>query len=75
MQVCYEQGQYRNECRNHLADHGNHMSWNYAELKEKSGLSDKDLCAAIGWLARENKIEFDDESKDQRIYLNFNPYY
>ena len=51
------------------------MSWNYAELKEKSGLSDKDLCAAIGWLARENKIEFDDESKDQRIYLNFNPYY
>lgn len=34
----------------------------------------KDLCAAIGWLARENKIEFDDESKDQRIYLNFNPY-
>lgn len=52
----------------------NYMSWNYAELKEKSGLSDKDLCAAIGWLARENKIEFDNESKDQRIYLNFNPY-
>lgn len=53
----------------------NHMSWNYAELKEKSGLSDKDLCAAIGWLARENKIEFDNESKNQRIYLNFNPYF
>ncbi|MDB9152935.1 winged helix-turn-helix domain-containing protein [Parabacteroides distasonis] len=53
----------------------NHMSWNYAELKEKSGLSDMDLCAAIGWLARENKIEFDNESKDLRIYLNFNPYF
>lgn len=53
----------------------NNMSWNYAELKEKSGLSDMDLCAAIGWLARENKIEFEDNSKEQRIYLNFNPYF
>ena len=53
----------------------NHMSWNYAELKEKSGLSDMDLCAAIGWLARENKIEFDNGAKEQRIYLNFNPYF
>lgn len=33
-----------------------------------------DLCTAIGWLACENKIEFDDESKDPRIYLNFTPY-
>lgn len=53
----------------------NHMSWNYAELKEKSRLSDMDLCMAIGWLARENKIEFGNESKDLRIYLNFNPYF
>lgn len=53
----------------------NHRSWSYAELKEKSGLSDNDLYAAIGWLARENKIEFDNDSKEHRVYLNFNPYF
>lgn len=53
----------------------NNMSWNYKELKEKSSLSDKDLWAALGWLARENKIEFDTNSREERVYLNFNPYF
>lgn len=53
----------------------NNMSWNYKELKEKSNLSDKDLWAALGWLARENKIEFDTNSREERVYLNFNPYF
>ena len=52
----------------------NNMSWDYNELKEESHLSDKNLCAALGWLARENKIEFDTSAKNERIFLNFNPY-
>ena len=36
--------------------------WKYEELKSATNLSDRDLNAAIGWLARENKIEFDTES-------------
>lgn len=30
--------------------------WSYCDLKRASELSDRDLNAAIGWLARENKI-------------------
>lgn len=48
----------------------NRYLWTYAELKEKSGLSDWDLLTAIGWLARENQIEFDDTATEQRFYLN-----
>lgn len=53
----------------------NNMSWNYKDLKDRSNLSDKDLWAALGWLARENKIEFDTNSKEEKVYLNFNPYF
>lgn len=53
----------------------NNMSWNYKELKDRSNLSDKDLWAALGWLAHENKIEFDKNSKEEKVYLNFNPYF
>ena len=46
----------------------------YKELKKASGLSDRDLNAAIGWLARENKIEFatnpDDDSDLFFVELN-----
>ena len=34
----------------------NNRCWEYNELKAASGLPDRDLNAAIGWLARENKI-------------------
>lgn len=51
------------------------MSWYYRDLKEKSNLSDKDLWASLGWLARENKIEFETNSTEEKIYLNFNPYF
>lgn len=44
--------------------------WAVEELKEQTGLSDKDLWAAIGWLARENQIEFDSSMDEDRIYLN-----
>lgn len=33
--------------------------WSFEALKKESLLSDADLWLAIGWLARENKIEID----------------
>jgi hypothetical protein len=36
-----------------------------SELKKKTKLSDRDLFLALGWLAREGKVGFD--QKDQRI--------
>ena len=39
----------------------NNKRWSYSELKEAVGLSDRDLNAAIGWLAREDKIDFETE--------------
>lgn len=45
-------------------------SWTLGELKEQTGLTDVELWAAIGWLARENQIEFDSSDEVERIYLN-----
>ncbi len=45
-------------------------SWTYEELKEETGLNDQELLTAIGWLARENQIEFDSSTGEDRIYLN-----
>ena len=38
--------------------------WSYCDLKRASELSDRDLNAAIGWLARENKIDFECSNGD-----------
>ncbi len=46
--------------------------WSYGSLKRKSGLKDKDLGAALGWLARENKIEFEQEEEELYLYLCVN---
>ncbi len=45
-------------------------SWTFEELKEQTELSDAELWTAIGWLARENQIEFDSSAEEERIYLN-----
>lgn len=45
-------------------------SWTFEELKEQTELSDVELWTAIGWLARENQIEFDSSAEEERIYLN-----
>ena len=50
-----------------LLDHN--RKWEYNELKEATGLSDRDLNAAIGWLAREDKIQFETSNKDGHDYL------
>lgn len=48
--------------------------WSYGSLKKKSGLKDKDLGAALGWLAREDKIEFEQEEDELYIFLCVNVY-
>lgn len=43
--------------------------WNYEDLKAASGLSDRDLNAAIGWLAREDKIFFESDQEQGKDFL------
>ena len=50
--------------------------WEYEKLKEASGLSDRDLNSAIGWLAREDKVYFEtDKNSTEFLYLSVNVYY
>lgn len=48
--------------------------WSYGSLKRKSGLKDKELGAALGWLAREGKIEFEQEEEELYLFLCVNVY-
>ena len=34
--------------------------WDYQEIKKETGLSDRDINTAIGWLAREGKLTIDE---------------
>lgn len=52
----------------------NNAHWSYEQLKTASGLSDRDLNAAIGWLARENKIDFDINKENGTLFLSVNVY-
>lgn len=46
-----------------------HRKWEYAEVKAATGLADRDMNAAIGWLAREGKIQFDTAQVGDKQYL------
>ena len=48
--------------------------WSYNDLKQKSGLNDLELGVAIGWLARENKIEIENDQGQLFLFLNVNVY-
>lgn len=48
--------------------------WKYEDLKAATGLSDRELNAAIGWLAREDKIDFDMDQNHDRLFLHINVY-
>ena len=48
--------------------------WSYGSLKRKSGLKDKELGAALGWLAREDKIEIHQEEDELYVSLGVNVY-
>ncbi|RGM47569.1 MULTISPECIES: winged helix-turn-helix domain-containing protein [Bacteroides] len=51
-----------------------YAKWSYGTLKRKSGLKDKELGVAIGWLARENKIELYQEDDELYVSLGVNVY-
>ncbi len=46
--------------------------WTCERLIQASGLSEPDFYAAIGWLARENKIEWGaaSDTGEKQLYLN-----
>lgn len=48
--------------------------WSYGTLQEKSGLKDRELGAALGWLAREDKIEIHQEEDGLYVSLGVNVY-
>ncbi|WP_300728274.1 winged helix-turn-helix domain-containing protein [uncultured Bacteroides sp.] len=48
--------------------------WEYGELKAATGLSDRELNAAIGWLAREDKIDFEMDPVHDKLFLSVNVY-
>lgn len=52
----------------------NNAKWSYGDLKMKSGLKDKELGAALGWLAREDKIEIEQQEEELSVYLCINVY-
>ena len=47
--------------------------WELTEIKEATGFDDMELASAIGWLAREDKIQFETGGKAY-IYLMLNVY-
>ena len=51
-----------------------YAKWSYGTLKRKSGLKDKELGAALGWLAREDKIEMYEDDDELYISLGVNVY-
>ena len=52
----------------------NNEKWSYGSLKRKSGLKDKELGAALGWLACEDKIVLHQEDGELYIFLGVNVY-
>ncbi len=51
----------------------NNEAWNFSKLQKKSGLSEKEIYAAIGWLARENKIEIEERDTGNDLYYLVDP--
>lgn len=53
---------------------GDNRDWSYSELKQMSGLSDRELNAAIGWLAHDDRIvvEWDEDKGTENVR---HPYY
>lgn len=52
----------------------NNDRWSYKDLKMKSGLKDQELSAALGWLAREDKILIEQENDECYVLLGVNVY-
>ncbi len=57
-----------------------HKRWLLTEVKKGTGLDDMELASAIGWLAREDKIQFElqqpnGKDKIAYVYLMLNVYF
>lgn len=50
--------------------------WDYQEVKNATGLPDREINAAIGWLAREGKLTIEESQVGSRnvIYIELNYY-
>lgn len=50
--------------------------WDYQEIKQATGLSDRIINAAIGWLAREGKLSIEENKVGRRnvLYIELNYY-
>ena len=50
--------------------------WDYQEIKQATGLSDRIINAAIGWLAREGKLLIEETKVGRRnvLYIELNYY-
>lgn len=44
--------------------------WEFSEIERATGMDDKELSAAIGWLAREDKIQFELDKNQGKVYLS-----
>lgn len=53
----------------------NNQKWSIQQLHDASGISEKEICMAIGWLARENKIEMDNSIDGKEDYYLLIEYY
>lgn len=53
---------------------GEHRKWSYSEIKKSTGLSDREINAAIGWLAREGKLYIEETQQGKRniLYIELN---
>ncbi|MCF2738211.1 Protein of uncharacterised function (DUF2582) [uncultured Bacteroides sp.] len=53
---------------------GEHRKWSYNEIKKSTGLSDREINAAIGWLAREGKLNIEETQQGKRniLYIELN---
>ncbi len=51
--------------------------WEYDDVRKASGLSERELSAAVGWLAREGKICFETDTEHHKdfLFLSLNIYY
>ena len=63
--------------------YGEHRKWSYQEIKEATGLPDRYINAAIGWLAREGKLSIEDDAEEEEegqhkgkntLYIELNYY-
>lgn len=49
--------------------------WDVSQLMQKSGLTEIEVYTAIGWLARENKIEIEEKPNNKHYYYLIVDYY